>query len=328
MPGSVLITGGAGYIGSHTTLALNEAGYETIVFDNLSTGHRKTCFGNKFIEGDIRNQSEIKGIFGHFDIDCVVHFAALIEAGGSVRDPLSFYENNVAGTCNLLKAMQVASVDKLVFSSTAAVYGNQNASICLSEDLKKDPINPYGHSKAMVETMLEDCVTSHGLNSIALRYFNACGADPDGRSGEMHIPETHLIPLAIETARGLREEIKIFGNDYETPDGTCVRDYIHVTDIANAHVKSVERLISGEATEFKAINLGSNNGYSVKEIIDAVKRISQEDFKVSEAERREGDPATLVAETDLAREFLGWVPKLSDIDQIVADAWRFATDNL
>ena len=320
---TILVVGGAGYIGSHTTLALNEAGFETVVYDNFSTGHRDACFGTHLVEGDLADRAKLEDTIRRYGVDCVVHFAALIEAGQSVVTPLPFFQNNVAGTLSLLEAMQAAGLDKLVFSSTAAAYGNNDEVPLLHEGLRRAPINPYGDSKVMVEMMLEACATAHGLRSIALRYFNACGADPEGRTGERHDPETHLIPLVIEAALGQRENIKIFGTDYDTPDGTCIRDYIHVLDLASGHVAAVRHLLSGAHEGFAAINLGTGEGLSVREIIAAVRRMSNREFPVVETDRRPGDPARLVADASKALDVLGWRAEHSGIDEIAQDAWAF-----
>jgi len=261
-------------------------------------------------------------------VACVVHFAALIEAGQSVITPLPFFQNNVAGTLALLDAMHAVGVKKLVFSSTAAVYGNNTDAALLHEGLPRAPINPYGASKVMAEMMLEACVRSHGFHAIALRYFNACGADAQGRSGERHDPETHLIPLVIQAAQGKRPDIKIYGTDYPTPDGTCIRDYIHVTDLASGHVAAVESVLAAETPSFSAINLGTGHGLSVREVVDAVRRISGTAVPVVAAERRPGDPATLVADASLADTVLNWRAEHSGIDEIVRDAWAFHTQDI
>lgn len=325
---NVLIVGGAGYIGSHTTLALKEcAAYHTVVFDNLSTGHRDACFGDVFVKGDLLDQAAIRSALREHRIDCVVHFAALIEAGQSVLTPLDFFETNVAGTVNLLKAMQSEGVGKFVFSSTAAVYGNHPGADSLTEDLPHAPINPYGSSKAMVETVLQACVAAHGMQAIALRYFNASGADPQRRTGERHDPETHLIPLVIDAARGVRPHIKIYGTDYDTPDGTCIRDYTHVCDLATGHVAAVDTLMKSDAPAFTPINLGTGTGKSVREVIDTVRRISGIEFDVIEDLRRPGDPATLVADATRAHDVLGWRAAHQSLDTIVQDAWNYAMRN-
>ncbi|UWR24438.1 UDP-glucose 4-epimerase GalE [Sulfitobacter sp. S190] len=321
---NVLIVGGAGYIGSHTTLALADAGFTTTVYDNFSGGHRDACFGDALVEGDLADTALLTQTLQARGIGTVIHFAALIEAGQSVITPLPFYENNVAGTLSLLQAMNAAGVHKLVFSSTAAVYGNSVDRPLLHETLPRAPINPYGDSKAMVETILESCVAAYGLQAIALRYFNASGADAAGRSGERHDPETHLIPLVIEAAQGKRDAIHIYGTDYDTPDGTCVRDYVHVSDLAAGHVAAVRHLAQAPAPAFTPINLGTGTGLSVRQIVDAVQRISGRAFRVVESGRRPGDPASLVADPAAARDVLGWAAKHSDIDTIVTDAWHYA----
>lgn len=328
MSKNILVVGGAGYIGSHTTLALHEAGYTAIVYDNFSSGHRDACFGAHLVEGELTNTELLTQTMQRYDIGCVIQFAALIEAGQSVVTPLPFFHNNVGGTLSLLDAMNTAGVSRLVFSSTAAVYGNQKHSPLLSEDLPRQPINPYGQSKAMVETILESCVAPHGLQAVALRYFNACGADAEGRSGERHDPETHLIPLIIQAAQGTRPQIKIYGTDYDTPDGTCIRDYIHVSDLATGHVAAVASLLSCDTPGVQAINLGTGVGQSVRQVVDAVKRISGRDFQVVENARRSGDPAVLVADVRRADDVLGWQAQHSSLDTIVRDAWAFAERSL
>ena len=322
---NILIVGGAGYIGSHTTLALKDAGYGTIVYDNFSTGHRDAVFSDHLVEGDLSDTGRLRETLRAYDIACVFHFAALIEAGQSVVTPLPFFENNVAGTVSLLQAMEAEGVKRLVFSSTAAVYGNRDDVGLLTEDLQRAPINPYGDSKAMVETILETCVPAHGMQAIALRYFNASGADPAGRTGERHDPETHLIPLIIEAARGQRPQINIYGTDYETDDGTCIRDYIHVADLATGHVAAVTHLLKSDEPSFSPINLGTGEGQSVRQVIEAVKRVSGNDFAIVETARRPGDPAMLVANAQKAKTVLGWSAQYTEIDSIVQDAWNYAS---
>ncbi len=324
---TVLIVGGAGYIGSHTTLALQDAGYTTVVYDNFSTGHRDACFGDHLVEGALSDTAKLTETLRRFDVGSVIHFAALIEAGQSVITPLPFFENNVSGTISLLTAMLAADVKRIVFSSTAAVYGNLEDTPLLSETLPRAPINPYGHSKAMVETILETCVAAHGFQAIPLRYFNASGADPQGRTGERHDPETHLIPLIIDAARGLRPDIKIYGTDYDTPDGTCIRDYIHVSDLATGHVAAVRHLLGNSDVGFKPMNLGTGVGYSVREVIETVKRVSGRDFEVIEDARRFGDPATLVADAQKANAELYWSARQSALEDIVQTAWAYAEAN-
>jgi len=325
MSKNVLVVGGAGYIGSHTTLALKEAGFNAVVYDNFSSGHRDVCFGDALVEGDLADTAKLTQVLQDHDIDSVIHFAALIEAGQSVLTPLTFFQNNVAGTLSLLEAMNAAGVKRLVFSSTAAVYGNSEDAALLSEGLPRAPINPYGDSKAMVETVLESCVAAYGIEAIALRYFNACGADAQGRSGERHDPETHLIPLIIQAAQGKRAQINVYGTDYDTPDGTCIRDYIHVSDLALGHVAAVIHLQRTRTAGCTAINLGTGQGQSVRQVIDAVRRVSGVDFKVHEDLRRAGDPAVLVADAQRAKDVLGWQARHSDLETIIRDAWAYAS---
>jgi len=324
---NILVVGGAGYIGSHTTLALKEAGFSPIVYDNFSSGHHDVCFGDALVEGDLADTERLTRTLREYNIDSVIHFAALIEAGQSVVTPLPFFHNNVAGTLSLLDAMNTAGVKRLVFSSTAAIYGNVDVPL-LSEDLPRAPINPYGDSKEMVETMLESCVSAHGLQAIALRYFNASGADSQGRSGEQHDPETHLVPLVIQAARGQRDMIHIYGTDYDTPDGTCVRDYIHVSDLALGHVSALTYLQRTDNAGVQAINLGTGRGQSVRQVIDAVAHVSNKTFTVKESPRRPGDPAVLVADVSRAKRVLGWEAEHSDLETIIRDAWAYAEKKL
>lgn len=325
---NILVAGGAGFIGSHTVLALAEARHTIVVLDDLSNGHADSVLSGTLVKGQLSDGDLLDRIFADHSIDAVIHFAAYIEAGESVKSPLSFYENNVSGTLSLLQAMVRNQVQNMVFSSTAAVYGQRDDRDLLNEDAPKLPINPYGHSKWMVECLLRDLATSGELNAIALRYFNAAGSDPKGRIGERHDPETHLIPLIMDAARGKRPNIKIFGTDYPTPDGTCIRDYIHVTDLAEAHVRAVELLLDDarvgkETGRFDAMNLGTSNGYSVREVIEATKRITDVDFEVIEQERRAGDPARLVADASKAKKVLDWEPERSDLETLLRDTWAF-----
>ncbi|MEM8657759.1 MAG: UDP-glucose 4-epimerase GalE, partial [Pseudomonadota bacterium] len=287
---NVLVIGGAGYIGSHTVLALQEAGFTPVVYDNFSSGHRDAVFSDQVVEGELADRARLAQAMRDHQIGSVVHFAALIEAGQSVVEPLLFYRNNVASTVSLLEAMQDAGVDRLVFSSTAAVYGNQTEADLLHEELPVQPINPYGQTKAAVEAMLRDTAAASGLKSIALRYFNASGADARARTGERHDPETHLIPLVLQTAAGQREQITVFGTDYPTEDGSCIRDYIHVSDLARGHVAALEKLLAteGDAGSFTPINLGTGQGYSVSAVIETAKRVTNRSFTVVESDRRPG----------------------------------------
>ncbi|MCV3273790.1 UDP-glucose 4-epimerase GalE [Roseobacter sinensis] len=322
---NVLVIGGAGYIGSHTVLALQEAGFSPVVYDNFSSGHRDAVFSEYVVEGELADRARLAQAMRDHRIGSVVHFAALIEAGQSVIEPLLFYRNNVASTVSLLEAMQDAGVTRLVFSSTAAVYGNQTEAELLHEDLPVQPINPYGQTKAAVEAMLRDTAAASGLKSIALRYFNASGADARARTGERHDPETHLIPLVLQTAAGEREQITVFGTDYPTEDGSCIRDYIHVSDLARGHVAALEKLLATneDAGSFTPINLGTGQGYSVRAVIETAKRVTNRSFTVVESDRRPGDPATLVSDPSRAHALLGWRAEHSALDTIITDAWNF-----
>ena len=317
---TVLICGGAGYIGSHVNKRLHQEGCETIVLDNLVYGHREAVKWGTFIRGDLKNIDEIEGVFQAHKIDAVFHFAAYAYVGESVLEPEKYYYNNVVNTLNLLSAMKKSSCDKIIFSSTCATYGEPER-VPITEDMPQNPINPYGWSKLMVEQILRDYQRAYGLKFVVLRYFNAAGTDPEGETGESHNPETHLIPLVLDAAGGKREDIKVFGMDYDTPDGSCVRDYIHVADIASAHVLALRYLENGGAGDF--FNLGNEKGTSVLEVIDSAKRITGRDFKVTLAERRPGDPAKLVGSSEKARRVLGWAPGYVDIDTIIAHAWQW-----
>ncbi len=314
----VLVTGGAGYIGSHTVKLLVENGFEVVVYDNLANGHRDAVINARFVEGDILDGNRLDEILTAESFDAVVHFAAFIEVGESVKNPLKFYENNVAGTINLLNLLKKHKVKNFVFSSTAAVYGNPEK-VPIKEDSPLNPINPYGNTKLTIEKVLKDMSDAGEIDFIALRYFNASGADKSGLIGESHNPETHLIPLVLKTAKGERECIKIFGTDYSTPDGTCVRDYIHVNDLANAHILALDYLLEGGKSD--VFNCGYGMGYSVKEIIDTVKKITGVDFKVEKAPRREGDPPILVADNKKIKSVLNWNPEYNDIEYIIKTAW-------
>jgi len=332
---TILVPGGAGFIGSHTVAALEAAGFRVIVLDNLSNGHKDQFGPNgslkaSFIEGDIRDTALLDKVFAEHAIDAVIHFAAFIEAGESMTDPLSFYGNNTAGSLCLLAAMQRADVKRIVFSSTAAVYGQSSGNAALVETLAKAPINPYGESKWAVECMLRDCAFAYGLQAIALRYFNAAGSDPAGRFGERHDPESHLIPLVLQAASGKRESIKIFGTDYPTPDGTCIRDYIHVSDLSDAHVKALEHIFALPEKDigfYDAFNLGTGNGFSVREVIETAKEVTGIDFSVMEENRRPGDPAVLVANSDKAQKTFKWQPQYPDLAQMVSHAWAYLKDS-
>ncbi|ARM90500.1 UDP-glucose 4-epimerase 3 [Rhizobium sp. CIAT894] len=316
---TVLVVGGAGYIGSHTCLDLANKGYKPVVFDNFSNGHREFVKWGPAEEGDIRDRARLDEVLAKHKPAAILHFAALIEVGESVKDPVSFYENNVIGTLTLLSAAQAAGVNAFVFSSTCATYGLPQ-SVPLDETHRQVPINPYGRTKYIVEQALADYDQYRSLRSVVLRYFNAAGADFEGRIGEWHQPETHAIPLAIDAALGRRQGFKVFGSDYETRDGTCVRDYIHVLDLADAHVRAVEYLLKGG--ESVALNLGTGTGTTVKELLGAIEEVSNRPFPVEYIGRREGDSHTLVANNDKARDVLGWVPQY-DLSQIIRSAWNW-----
>ncbi|NCJ07472.1 UDP-glucose 4-epimerase GalE [Synechococcales cyanobacterium C] len=320
---TVLVTGGAGYIGAHTVLALKGAGYPVVILDNLVYGHRdlvEQVLDVDLIEGDICDRTLLNQIFTQYDIQAVIHFAAYAYVGESVENPAKYYRNNVAGTLTLLEAMVAAGVQCMVFSSTCATYGNPHQ-IPIPEDHPQEPINPYGMSKLMVEQILTDFDHAYGLRSVRFRYFNAAGADPEGRLGEDHDPETHLIPLVLLTALGKREHISIFGTDYKTPDGTCVRDYIHVTDLAQAHVLGLEYLLDGGQPE--VFNLGNGDGFSVREVIAAAKTVTEQPIPVVEGYRRAGDPPILIGSATKARKVLGWEPQYAELEVILAHAWRW-----
>ncbi|EJJ25731.1 UDP-glucose 4-epimerase [Rhizobium sp. BK196] len=316
---TVLVVGGAGYIGSHTCLDLANKGYKPVVFDNFSNGHREFVRWGPAEEGDIRDRARLDEVLAKHKPSAILHFAALIEVGESVKDPVSFYENNVIGTLTLLSAAQAAGINAFVFSSTCATYGLPQ-SVPLDETHRQVPINPYGRTKYIVEQALADYDQYKSLRSVVLRYFNAAGADFEGRIGEWHQPETHAIPLAIDAALGRRQGFKVFGSDYETRDGTCVRDYIHVLDLADAHVRAVQYLLDGG--ESVALNLGTGTGTTVKELLGAIEDVSRKPFPVEYIGRREGDSHTLVANNDKARDVLGWVPQY-DLSQIIQSAWNW-----
>ncbi len=316
---TVLVVGGAGYIGSHTCLDLANKGFQPVVYDNFSNGHREFVKWGPAEEGDIRDRARLDEVLAKYKPAAILHFAALIEVGESVKDPVSFYENNVIGTLTLLSAAQAAGVKAFVFSSTCATYGLPQ-SVPLDESHRQVPINPYGRTKYIVEQALADYDQYKGLRSVVLRYFNAAGADFEGRIGEWHTPETHAIPLAIEAALGRRQGFKVFGSDYDTRDGTCVRDYIHVLDLADAHVRAVEYLFDGG--ESVALNLGTGTGTTVKELLGTIETVSKRPFPVEYVGRREGDSTTLVANNDKARDILGWSPQY-DLSRIIESAWNW-----
>jgi len=319
---TILVTGGAGYIGSHAVLALQKAGYGVIVLDNLVYGHRDIADALKveLVIGDTNDRYLLDNLFASRNIAAVIHFAAYAYVGESVSDPAKYYRNNVIGTLTLLEAMVAANVKKLVFSSTCATYGIPTV-VPITEDHPQFPINPYGATKLMVERILADFDVAHEFKSVCFRYFNAAGADPDGLLGEDHNPETHLIPLVLQTALGMRESIAVFGTDYPTPDGTCIRDYIHVADLATAHVLGLEYLLQGNNSDI--FNLGNGSGFSVKEVIEAAKEVTGREITVVERDRRPGDPPALVGSGEKARRILGWRSQYADIHQILTHAWSW-----
>ena len=316
----ILIVGGAGYIGSHLNKEISKKGIKTVIFDNLSYGHRDFVKWGTFEKGDLGNIEDIRSVFRKYPIEAVMHFAAFTYVGESVEDPQKYYLNNVKNTLNLLQVMLEENVKYFVFSSTCATYGNP-VEIPITENHPQNPINPYGKGKLIVETVLKDYSDAYGLKYASLRYFNAAGADPDGDVGELHDPETHLIPLILDVAAGKREDIKIFGTDYDTPDGTCIRDYIHVTDLAEAHILALEYLQNGGKSDF--FNLGNGNGFSVKEVIETARKVTGKNIKAAEADRRPGDPPILVGSSDKAKEKLNWNPKYDKLSKIIETAWNW-----
>lgn len=320
----VLVTGGAGYIGSHTAKALARAGHTPVVFDDLSNGHREAVRWGPLVVGDIRDRAAVEACLREHRIDSVINFAGLIEVGRSVHDPAVFWDVNLGGVAVVLEAMRACGVERLVFSSTAAVYGQPDAASLapLRETLPTQPINPYGDSKLAAERLIAASARAYGVRGVALRYFNACGADAEGEIGEAHAPESHLIPLAIEAALGLGPALTVFGQDFPTPDGACIRDYIHVSDLARAHVLALD--VDPGPEGFVAMNLGTGRGFSVLEVVEAVARAVGRPTPFSVGARRPGDPACLVADAGRARERLDWRPSFTSLDEIVATAvaWR------
>lgn len=322
-PPAILVTGGAGYIGSHTAKLLAHSGYPVIILDNLVYGHQdlvQSAINCKLIVGDISDRALLQDIFATHTIAAVIHFAAYAYVGESVKDPAKYYRNNVAGTLTLLEEMTAAGIDSIVFSSTCATYGVPQQ-LPIPEDHPQHPINPYGRSKLMVEHILQDFSVAHGLRYVCFRYFNAAGADPDGLLGEDHNPETHLIPLVLQTALGIRKSISIFGTDYDTPDGTCVRDYIHVADLAAAHVLGLQYLLDGGVAN--TFNLGNGHGFSVRQVIDTARAVTGKPIACIEEDRRPGDPPTLVGSSAKVQATLGWTPRYTDLDSMIAHAWAW-----
>ncbi len=322
---SILVTGGAGYIGSHTALELIRAGYDVVIADSLVTGHLKAIpEGARFYRGDIRDIDFLNGLFQSESIDAVIHFAAFSLVGESVSNPLKYYENNIYGTKVLLEAMVANGVKRVVFSSTAATYGEPE-NIPILETDRTCPTNPYGETKLAMERMFKWTAQAHGMSYVSLRYFNACGADQCGHIGEAHDPESHLIPLILQVPNGKREAISIYGTDYDTPDGTCIRDYIHVTDLASAHILAVEYLLRGGESDI--FNLGNGVGYSVREVIETARAVTGHPIPAIEVERRAGDPARLVASSEKARRVLGWRPTHDSLEEIISSAWNWHKNN-
>jgi UDP-glucose 4-epimerase len=316
----VLVVGGAGYIGSHMVKDLLDTGYGVITLDDLSTGHRELVPGGEFIEGGLADQVLLEKLFSTHKISAVMHFAAFSLVGESVEKPLKYYRNNMAATTELLDSMIRHNVKRFIFSSTAAVYG-EPVETPIAESHPCNPTNPYGASKIAVERMLKDCDSAYGLKYISLRYFNASGADESGKIGERHHNETHLIPLILEVATGRRENIKIFGANYPTPDGTCIRDYIHVSDLTRAHLLALKALLSGG--DSAVYNLGNNRGYSVREVIELARKITGKPIPAIEADKRPGDPAVLIASSDKIKKALGWKPEYEDLETIIKTAWKW-----
>ncbi|GAE30051.1 UDP-glucose 4-epimerase GalE [Halalkalibacter hemicellulosilyticus] len=317
---AILVVGGAGYIGSHTVLYLQDQEEEVVVLDSLETGHLEATLGATFYEGSIEDERILDTIFTKHTIDSVIHFAAYSLVGESVGNPLKYYENNVLGTYKLVKKMQEYGVSRIVFSSTAATYG-EPVSIPIKESDPTIPTNPYGETKLAIERMLKWCDQAYGLKSVCLRYFNAAGADPKGQIGEDHTPESHLIPIVLQVSLNQREHVQIFGEDYDTKDGSCVRDYIHVLDLAQAHYLAVQSL--REKDESAIYNLGNGAGFTVKEVIDTCRDVTGHNIPAQVAPRRAGDPATLIASSELAKKELGWRPAYPSLKEIISHAWSW-----
>lgn len=318
---TILVLGGAGYIGSHTVYELIDRGEDVVVVDNLETGYKEAIHPKaRFYQGDIRNRSFIDSVFDQEKIDAVIHFAANSLVGESMVNPLKYYDNNLGGTKVLLESMVAHKIDKIVFSSTAATYGEPEQVPILETD-KTQPTNTYGETKLSMEKMFHWTELAHGLRYVSLRYFNACGAHKSGKIGEAHAPETHLIPLILQVPNKQREAISIYGDDYDTKDGTCVRDYIHVTDLAQAHILAVEYLMKGNKSNI--FNLGNGIGFTVNEVIEAARRVTKDPIKTVVTDRRNGDPAVLIASSEKAKTVLGWDPQHADLDEIISSAWNW-----
>jgi len=322
MPQNILVTGGAGYIGSHTCKALKSHGFTPVTYDNLSTGNAHAVQYGPLEQGDIADRDRLGAVIDQYEPTAAIHFAAFSLVGESVRDPGLYYRNNTIGTISLLDTLRAKSVSNIVFSSTCATYGEPDK-VPMDETTPQAPINPYGMSKLMIEHVLRDYTQAYGMNAVALRYFNAAGADPDGQIGEEHDPETHLIPLMLDAAHSQdpAKALTVFGQDHPTPDGTCIRDYIHVMDLADAHVKALGLMERDPG--FHALNLGTGTGFSILELIEATRRITNQSVPYSMGPARAGDPPELVADPRLAREKLGWTPQMSDVDSVLSTAWNW-----
>ena len=318
----ILVLGGAGYIGSHTVYELTDAGEDVVIIDNLETGYKEAVHPKaKFYQGDLRDRAFVDSVLDQeTGIDAVIHFAANSLVGESMTNPLKYYDNNLCGTKTMLESMVAHGIDKIVFSSTAATYGEPEKTPILETD-RTEPTNTYGETKLSMEKMFKWVGKAHGLRFVSLRYFNACGAHKSGEIGEAHNPETHLIPLILQVPNGKREAISIFGTDYPTKDGTCVRDYIHVTDLAQAHILAVKYLMEGNESDI--FNLGNGIGFTVKEVIETAKEVTQKPIKAVEEGRRAGDPAVLIASSEKAKKVLGWKPEHADLHEIIESAWRW-----
>jgi UDP-glucose 4-epimerase len=320
MAPKILVIGGAGYIGSHMVRCLRQSSYDVFILDNLSTGNRRLILGNDWLEGSLGEAGLLERLFETHTFDAVMHFAAFSQVGESMSDPLAYYKNNLSETMVLLDAMIRHNVKRFIFSSTAAVYG-EPIETPISENHPCRPTNPYGNTKLAVERMLSDCDSAYGLKSVALRYFNAAGADESGDIGELHNPETHLIPIILKAASGELDRIKVFGTDYPTEDGTCIRDYVHVNDLAQAHLLALDALLSGE--ESQVYNLGSSNGFSVNQVIRIAEKVTGKEVPVMASSRREGDPAVLIASSDKIKRELGWKPSYTQLEPIIETAWKW-----
>lgn len=318
---TILVAGGAGYIGSHMVKLLLATGqYQVVTLDNLVSGHQDAVLGGEFVKLDLADKQGLYDLFNRYNFDAVMHFASYIQVGESVQKPAMYYENNVANTLNLLDVMQKHGVNRFIFSSTAALFG-EPLYTPIDEKHPQKPINPYGWSKWMIEQVLRDYDSAHQFKSVCLRYFNAAGADPEGQLGERHDPETHLIPLVLQAASGQRPDITVFGRDYDTPDGTCIRDYIHVNDLCQVHLLALEHLLAGG--DSKAYNLGNGTGFSVQQVIDVAEQVTGLDIPVTTGQRRAGDPARLVADASQVKRDLGWQPQYADLATIIEHAWAW-----